>query len=73
MEELHDKMYTELEYLDVDEVVDPDMEVGGQRIGDFANGRVIDVVSSEGVMDEVTNSLDLILDLQDRDPQATST
>ena len=47
MEELHDKMYTELEYLDVDEVVDPDMEVGGQRIGDFANGRVIDVVSSE--------------------------
>ena len=66
MEELHDKMYTELEYLDVDEVVDPDMEVGGQRIGNFASGRVIDVVSSEGVMDEVTNSLDLS-DLEDRD------
>jgi len=66
MEELHDKMYTELEYLDVDEVVDPDMEVGGQRIGDYANGRVIDILDSGSVMDEVTNSLDLS-DLQDRD------
>ena len=66
MEELHDKMYAELEYLDVDEVVDPDMEVGGQRIGDFANGRVIDILDSGSVMDEVTNSLDLS-DLQDRD------
>ena len=66
MEELHDKMYTELEYLDVDEVVDPDMEVGGQRMGDFANGRVIDILDSGSVMDEVTNSLDLS-DLQDRD------
>jgi hypothetical protein len=67
MEELHDKMYMELEYLDVDEVVDPKMEVGGQPIGDYASGRVIDILDSGSVMDEVTNSLDLS-DLQDRDP-----
>ena len=67
LEELHDKMYTELEYLDVDEIVDPDMEVGGQRIGNYATGRVIDILDSGSVMDEVTNSLDLE-DLKDRDP-----
>ena len=67
LEELHDKMYSELEYLDVDEVVDPDMEVGGQRIGNYATGRVIDILDSGSVMDEVTNSLDLE-DLKDRDP-----
>ena len=67
LEELHDKMYSELEYIDVDEVVDPDMEVGGQRIGNYATGRVIDILDSGSVMDEVTNSLDLE-DLKDRDP-----
>ena len=67
LEELHDKMYAELEYLDVDEVVDPKMEVGGQPIGDYASGRVIDILDSGSVMEEVTNSLDLS-ELQDRDP-----
>lgn len=67
MEELHDRIYRALEYLDVSDVVDPDMEHGGQRMGDFASGRVIDIVDSGSVMDEVTNSLDLS-DLQDKDP-----
>ena len=67
LEELHDKMYMELEYLDVDEIVDPKMEVGGQPIGNYATGRVIDILDSGSVMDEVTNSLDLE-DLKDRDP-----
>ena len=67
LEELHDKMYAELEYLDVDEVVDPKMEVGGQPIGNYASGRVIDILDSGSVMEEVTNSLDLS-ELQDRDP-----
>ncbi len=67
LEELHDKMYMELEYLDVDEIVDPKMEVGGQPIGNYATGRVIDILDSGSVMDEVTMSLDLA-DLKDRDP-----
>jgi hypothetical protein len=35
-------IYQELETLDVEDCVDPEMEVGGQPIGDFASGRVID-------------------------------
>ena len=58
-EELEQKIYSELEILNVDEVVDPNMEVGGQRIGNFANGRVIDVVSSGEVIDTVMSQINL--------------
>lgn len=56
-EEAEEKVYSELEILSVDEVVDPNMEVGGQRIGNFASGRVIDVVSSGEVMDDVMSQM----------------
>ena len=42
-------IYQSLEDLDVEDCVDPDMEVGGQRIGDFASGRVIDCCSSSSI------------------------
>ena len=57
--ELNDRIYRALEYLDVPDVVNPDMEVGGQRMGDFANGRVIDVVISDEVIDQVKDNLNL--------------
>jgi len=58
-EELEQKIYSELSILSVDEIIDPNMEVGGQRIGNFANGRVIDVVSSGEVIDDVMSQIDL--------------
>ena len=45
--------------MDVEDVVDPRMEVGGQPIGDFANGKVLDVVDSARVIDDVISRLDL--------------
>ena len=58
-EELEQKIYSELSILDVDEIIDPNMEIGGQRIGNFANGRVIDVVSANDVIDAVMDKIDL--------------
>jgi hypothetical protein len=55
---LENAVYNALTDLDVEDVVDPDMEVGGQRMGDFANGRVIDVISDSGkLIDEVMDYL----------------
>ena len=56
-ESLEQTIYSELSSLDVEDIVDPDMEHGGQRLGDFASGRVIDVVDSSSVMDEVLQRL----------------
>ena len=56
-EQAEEKLYSELEILDIDEIIDPNMEVGGQRIGNFASGRVIDVVSSGDVMDSVMSQM----------------
>ena len=36
------------------------MEVGGQRIGNFASGRVIDVVNSGDVIYDVMQNMDPI-------------
>ena len=51
-------IYQALEDLDVEDCVDPDMEVGGQRIGDFASGRVIDVCSSSSIIYDVMANMD---------------
>ena len=56
---LETNLYNELEKLDVEDCVDPDMEVGGQRIGDFASGKVIDCCSSGAIIDDVMQNLDL--------------
>lgn len=58
-EELEQKIYSELSILSVDEIIDPNMEVGGQRIGNFASGRVIDVVSSGEVIDDVMSQINI--------------
>jgi len=58
-EELEQKIYSELEILSVDEIMDPNMEIGGQRIGNFANGRVIDVVSANDVLDSVMSQINI--------------
>ena len=58
-EELEQSIYNQLSILDVDEIIDPNMEVGGQRIGNFANGRVIDVVSANDVIDAVMSQINI--------------
>ena len=55
---LENAIYNALTDLDVEDCVDPDIEVGGQRIGDFASGRVIDVVDSGSVIDDVMDYMD---------------
>ena len=51
-------IYSELERLDVEDCVDPDMEHGGQRMGDFASGGVLNVIDSSSVIDDVIEQLD---------------
>ena len=58
-EALEQTIYSELSSLDVEDVVDPRMEVGGQPIGDFASGKVLDVVDSGRIIDDVISRLDL--------------
>ena len=58
-ESLEQTIYSELSSLDVEDIVDPDMEHGGQRMGDFASGKVIDVVDSGRIIDDVISRLDL--------------
>tara|TARA_Y100001972_G_scaffold126973_1_gene182331 strand:- start:4183 stop:4698 length:516 start_codon:yes stop_codon:yes gene_type:complete len=52
-------IYQELERLNVEDCVDPRMEVGGQPIGDFASGRVLDVISASDVIYDVMQNMDL--------------
>ena len=59
MESLEQTIYDELSRLDVGEVIDPDYEVGGQRIGDFANGKVLDVIDSGRAIDGVKAELNI--------------
>ena len=56
--ELEYAIYTELEGLNVEDCVDPDMEHGGQRMGDFASGGVLNVIDSSSVIDDVLSQLD---------------
>ena len=58
-DDLEYAIYQELERLDVSDCVDPEMEVGGQPIGDFASGRVIDVINSSDVIYDVMQHMDL--------------
>tara|TARA_B100000579_G_scaffold9668_1_gene7164 strand:- start:7410 stop:9320 length:1911 start_codon:yes stop_codon:yes gene_type:complete len=68
-EQLESRMYDEIETLSVDEVVDPEMEVGGQPIGNFASGRVLDVIDSssaiESAMQYVEGLDEGMMDLDD--------
>jgi len=56
---LENAVYNALTDLNVEDVVDPDMVHGGQRMGDFASGRVIDVVDSGSVIDDVMGYLNV--------------
>lgn len=56
--ELEYAIYNELESLNVEDCVDPDMEHGGQRMGDFASGGVLNVIDSSSVIDDVLSQLD---------------
>lgn len=58
-EELIQKMYSDLEAMDVKDVVDPTMEVGGQPIGNFASGRVLDVISANDVIEDALQHVNL--------------
>ena len=58
-DEAEQSIYNKLSMLDVNDVVDPNLDVGGQRIGNFANGRVIDVVSSGEIIDDVMSQLNI--------------
>jgi hypothetical protein len=54
---LEANIYSNLSRLNVEDIVDPEMDHHGQRMGNFASGRVIDVVNSSSVMDEVMQQL----------------
>lgn len=56
---LENAIYVALSDLDVEDVIDPNMVHGGQRMGDFASGRVIDVVDSGSVIDDVMSYLNI--------------
>jgi len=56
---LENAVYNALTDLDVEDVVDPNMVHGGQRMGDFASGRVIDVVDSGSIIDDVMGYLNV--------------
>ena len=67
MEELGTAIYDELSYLDLEDIGLEDAETGGQPIRDYFNGRVIDVLDSGSVIDDVLQKLDLA-ELEARDP-----
>lgn len=50
-------MYNYMSRVRVDDIVDPDMIHGGQRMGDFASGRVIDVIDPSSIIDRVIERL----------------
>ena len=58
-EDLIAKMYSDLEALHVEDVVDPKMEVGGQPIGNFASGRVLDVINANDVIEDALQHVNL--------------
>ena len=58
-EDLIAKMYSDLEALHVEDVVDPKTEVGGQPIGNFASGRVLDVINANDVIEDALQHVNL--------------
>ena len=51
--EIENAAYSILSSLRVEDVVDPNMIVGGQRLGDFASGKVIDLIDSGKLLDDI--------------------
>ncbi|MDC1040459.1 hypothetical protein OAQ62_01540 [bacterium] len=58
-EDLIAKMYSDLEAMDVEDVVDPRMEVGGQPIGNFASGGVLNVIDSNSAIEDALQHVNL--------------
>ncbi len=56
-EAIEANIYNVLSDLNVEDIVDPEMDHHGQRMGNFASGRVIDVVDSGSVIDEVLQQI----------------
>jgi hypothetical protein len=59
-------IYNMLSDLNVEDIVDIEMDHHGQRIGNFASGRVIDVVDSSRVIDEVLQQINYFDPTDDR-------
>ena len=65
-EAIEANIYSVLSDLDVEDIVDPEMDHHGQRMGNFASGRVIDVVDSSSVIDEVLQQINYFDPTDDR-------
>ena len=65
-EAIEANIYSVLSDLDVEDIVDPEMDHHGQRMGNFASGRVIDVVDSSSVIDEVMQQINYFDPADDR-------
>ena len=65
-EAIEANIYSVLSDLDVEDIVDPEMDHHGQRMGNFASGRVIDVVDSSSVIDEVMQQINYFDPTDDR-------
>ena len=65
-EAIEANIYNELSNLSVEDIVDPEMDHHGQRMGNFASGRVIDVVDSSSVIDEVLQQINYFDPADDR-------
>ena len=65
-EAIEANIYSVLSDLNVEDIVDPEMDHHGQRMGNFASGRVIDVVDSSSVIDEVMQQLNYFDPADDR-------
>ena len=65
-EAIEANIYNELSDLSVEDIVDPEMDHHGQRMGNFASGRVIDVVDSGSIIDEVLQQINYFDPADDR-------
>ena len=65
-EAIETNIYNVLSDLNVEDIVDPEMDHHGQRMGNFASGRVIDVVDSSSVIDEVMQQINYFDPADDR-------
>ena len=65
-EAIEANIYSVLSDLNVEDIVDPEMDHHGQRMGNFASGRVIDVVDSGSVIDEVLQQINYFDPTDDR-------
>ena len=65
-EAMEANIYSELSRLNVEDIVDLEMDHHGQRMGNFASGRVIDVVDSGSIIDEVLQQINYFDPADDR-------